>query len=51
MSAFSQEAAFTVWNDRSYGGSVHYDGEIKLLIDMRVKGLGLGGLSEPIYLN
>ena len=51
MSDYSQNDAFTVWNDRSQGGSVHYDGRIKLLIDRRVKGLDLGGLTQSIYLN
>ena len=43
--------ALTIWNDRSQGGSVHYDGAIKLLVDRRVMTKDFGGIPEKMYLS
>ena len=50
MSDVDKVNALTVWNDRSQGGSVHYDGAIKLLIDRRVSTSDFGGISEKMQL-
>ena len=50
MSDVDKVNALTVWNDRSQGGSVHYDGAIKLLIDRRVSTSDFGGISEKMLL-
>ena len=46
-----KDNTLTVWNDRSQGGSVHYDGSIKLLIDRRVSTNDFGGISQRMHIN
>lgn len=41
---------FTVSNDRSQAGAVHYDGSFRLLVDRRVRTNDSGGIPETMWL-